>query len=201
MTDKPWIDSVRFEQSKKYIELQRSSHINALPTGFLANATERTRQIAIMNASPRVKLGKLYSLVNEYAAMRQPYIACKQGCDSCCHMKVELTNVEAERIAKATGILAQPLRVSTSNSDEKFAGIPCPFLKDHKCSIYDDRPLTCRGHASFDFDSYWCATERMLAVKLPMVSLGEALAVNHLIAQTTANPVIADIREFFPSVQ
>lgn len=201
MTDKPWIDSVRFEQSKKNIELQRSSHINALPAGFLANATERTRQIAVMNASPHVKLGKLYSLVNEYAAMRQPYIACKQGCDSCCHMKVELTNVEAERIAKATGISAQPLRVSTSNSDEKFAGIPCPFLKDHKCSIYEDRPLTCRGHASFDFDSYWCATERMLAVKLPMVSLGEALAVNHLIAQATANPVIADIREFFPSVQ
>lgn len=201
MTDKPTIDTVRFERSIKNIEFRRSSHINALPKEFRADATERTRHIAVMNASPRVKLGKLYSLTDEYAAMRQPYIACKQGCDSCCHMKVELTNVEAARIEKATGILAQPLRVSTSNSDEKFAGIPCPFLKDHKCSIYNNRPLTCRGHASFDSDSYWCAPERMLAVKLPMVSLGEALAVNHLIAQSTANPIIADIREFFPSVQ
>lgn len=201
MTDKPTIDTARFERSKKFMELQRSLHINALPTGFISDATERTRQIAVMNASPRVKLGKLYALVNEYAATRQPYVACKQGCDSCCHMKVELTNVEAERIAKATGIAAQPLRSSTSNSDEKFVGIPCPFLKDHKCSIYDDRPLTCRGHASFDSDSYWCATERMLAVTLPMVSIGEALAVNRHIAQTTVHPVIADIREFFPSVQ
>lgn len=201
MTDKPTIDTARLEASEKFMELQRASHIKALPTAFIVEATERTKQIAIMNASPRAKLGKLYTLVDEYAAMRQPYVACKEGCDSCCHMKVELTNVEAERIAKATGIAAQPLGFSTNNSDEKFAGLACPFLKDHKCSIYDDRPLTCRGHASFDSDSYWCATERMLAVKLPMVSVGEALAVNRLIAQTTDHPVIADIREFFPSRQ
>lgn len=201
MSDKPKIDTARFERSQKFMELQRTTHINALPTEFMAEASQRSRQIVFLNASPRVKLGKLYALADEYATLRQPHVACKQGCDSCCHMKIELTNVEAERIAKATGIFAQPLRISTNNPNNKFAGIPCPFLKDHKCSIYDDRPLTCRGHASFDSDSYWCDPERMLAVKLPMVSIGEALAVNQHIAQASVHPVIADIREFFPFVR
>lgn len=200
MTDESVMDTERFEQSREFMERQRSAHINALPANFTAEATQRTQQISTMNASPRAKLGKLYALVDEYAAMRSPYVACKPGCDSCCHMKIELTNVEAERISKATGIVAQPLRTNTSHPDSKFAGLPCPFLKDHQCSIYDDRPLTCRGHASFDADSYWCAPERMLTVELPMVSIGDALVANRHIAQASRHPVVADIREFFPSV-
>lgn len=27
---------------------------------------------------------------------------------------------------------------------------PCPFLRDNKCSIYEDRPLTCRGYSCID---------------------------------------------------
>ena len=55
--------------------------------------------------------------------------------------------------------------------------IPCPFLEDEACSIYPDRPLTCREFlvttpAEYRQDP---GTKPIRSVKLPM-SVGPALA-------------------------
>jgi Fe-S-cluster containining protein len=56
-------------------------------------------------------------------------------------------------------------------------GIPCPFLEDEACSIYPDRPITCREFL-VTTPAKNCqnpATETIRSVKLPM-RIGPALA-------------------------
>jgi hypothetical protein len=37
------------------------------------------------------------------------------------------------------------------SADERFSpDLPCPFLESHRCTIYDVRPLSCRGMNSLD---------------------------------------------------
>ena len=56
-------------------------------------------------------------------------------------------------------------------------GIPCPFLEDEACSIYPDRPVTCREFlvTSPAKNCQNPASEPIRSVKLPM-SVGPALA-------------------------
>jgi Fe-S-cluster containining protein len=56
-------------------------------------------------------------------------------------------------------------------------GIPCPFLEEEACSIYPDRPITCREFLVTTPAAY-CqdpGTKPIRSVKLPM-SVGPALA-------------------------
>lgn len=190
-------DQEHFEKSKRTMQRRRDAHLKALPPSFTTNATRQTQAIAHMNASPKVKLNKIYALVDEYAEMRSPFVACRAGCDSCCHMNIQITNVEAERIARKTGRKLKTPRADTYHSAQKYAGVPCPFLSESRCSIYDERPLACRSHASFDVDSYWCEPERMNTVALPMISLTDAVVAVREIAQGSSGRREADIREFF----
>ncbi|AKS42682.1 YkgJ family cysteine cluster protein [Wenzhouxiangella marina] len=90
-------------------------------------------------------------------------LACRAGCDFCCHLRVMATAVEvfalldyqsrqldaeafdafAERIRAADRALRElPMdRVLTTN-------LPCPALIDGQCSGYPARPLNCRSYHS-----------------------------------------------------
>ena len=188
-----------WHQSTQRMQERIDAHMRELPAGFLKDSTEATHQISNMNASAQVKLNKLFALVDGYAQMRSSYVACKSGCDACCHMNVQITNVEASRIEKATGKKAMVLSRDKFHDRDKFAGVPCPFLKDKRCSIYADRPLSCRSHASFDQDAFWCEPERMNEVDLPQVQITDVHdAVEHIIS-LTRQARIADIRDFYPA--
>ena len=95
------------------------------------------------NASAQSKLGRIYALVDELSAYRAPYVACKQGCSDCCRMNVQISNLEAERIAAATGHRPRTLVRSVKHDNGKFAGEACPFLDGNACSIYEHRPYVC----------------------------------------------------------
>lgn len=92
-------------------------------------------------------------------------VACRAGCDHCCHQSVGVTALEALAIfdhVKATLSGAELLELATSVSElhERTLGLswaerfspdyPCPFLKASRCSIYEVRPLACRGMNSLD---------------------------------------------------
>jgi len=92
-------------------------------------------------------------------------VACRAGCDHCCHQPVGLTPPEALAIAAylrqtlasqeltATAArLAQRARATRGlSSAERFSpDHPCPFLDRGQCSIYEVRPLACRGMNSLD---------------------------------------------------
>ena len=92
-------------------------------------------------------------------------VACKAGCDHCCHQPVGLTPPEALAIAfhlrqtlasteltTVAARLAQRAQETRGlSSAERFSPEqPCPFLERGKCSIYEVRPLACRGMNSLD---------------------------------------------------
>jgi Fe-S-cluster containining protein len=85
---------------------------------------------------------------------------------------------EACRRLEGAGLL-EKLRATEGCSDEEYAAlvdtyfrqyIPCPFLEEESCSIYDERPITCREHLVASPPEY-CAKpdpEGVRKVRLPL---------------------------------
>lgn len=95
----------------------------------------------------------------------QGALACREGCAHCCHQRVGATVPEAlaifatleatrssaelrqvrervERAYHATRGLSRDERISPEH--------PCPLLENDLCSVYEVRPLACRGVHSLD---------------------------------------------------
>jgi Fe-S-cluster containining protein len=92
-------------------------------------------------------------------------IACKPGCDHCCYQVVGVTPPEALAIVehlrqtRSAEALARVMerveaaheRAAGLSSSQRFSpNHPCPFLESGACSIYEVRPLACRGMNSRD---------------------------------------------------
>lgn len=92
-------------------------------------------------------------------------VACTEGCDHCCYQVVGVTAAEAltifehlrqtrsdaeiERLASRAAELHE--RTRGLSSVERFSPEhPCLFLEAGRCSIYEVRPLSCRGMNSLD---------------------------------------------------
>ncbi len=91
--------------------------------------------------------------------------ACKSGCSACCYLRVPVTSLEvlflatkvqaafskealAELMERANQIAREADGLSVA--ERALRRIPCPFLKEDRCSVYEWRPLDCRGYGSFD---------------------------------------------------
>jgi hypothetical protein len=92
-------------------------------------------------------------------------LACRAGCDHCCYQVVGVTAAEAVTIHAHVTRSRSPdelerlrahvadlhARARGLSSAERFsAQHPCPFLAGGSCSIYEVRPLSCRGMNSLD---------------------------------------------------
>jgi Fe-S-cluster containining protein len=121
---------------------------------------ERTVELAqsVMAATTRIAEGLL-------ARAPRGAVACKAGCDHCCYQAVGVTPPEAlaifdhvkrTRSPEALEKLARRVsefraRTSGLSSAERFSPeFPCVFLESGRCSIYEVRPLSCRGMNSLD---------------------------------------------------
>jgi hypothetical protein len=95
-------------------------------------------------------------------------IACAEGCAFCCNVRVEVSVPElallvdflkrtrsAEHLARlrarAAALAADP-RVR-SRDEKPAARIACALLESGRCSVYEARPLACRGCTSYDASS------------------------------------------------
>ena len=75
-------------------------------------------------------------------------------CANCCkEVKPTFSEEDVSRIALRLGIDCQRLIEAylepTESGDDnpwQTRTKPCPFLKDNRCSIYEDRPTNCRGY-------------------------------------------------------
>lgn len=187
------------ESDRKAAAIRRSVFIDALPPELLRREGELPARIALLNAAPGAKLRQVYKLVDEISTIRTPFVACSKGCSSCCHMNVTITVEEATLLSKAAGRKMTKLAAIKSHAPTEFSGQACPFL-DPKglCSVYTDRPLACRLHASYFETSAPCHPTVMNLVEAPKVGFSgpeEAL----LGIKGSAETVFADIRDFFPS--
>lgn len=110
-------------------------------------------------------------------------IHCRAGCSHCCHMRVHVTAPEALVIAlfireRFSQIEIDDLRlrlieaddITRGMTDEEHgrAGISCPLLLDDLCSVYDARPLECRGYVSMDVEACREASKDYEAWNVPM---------------------------------
>jgi Fe-S-cluster containining protein len=94
-------------------------------------------------------------------------IVCRPGCDFCCYLQVELTPPEAlllgrrieenfSRDAKVRLLasLERSWNLKAGKSKQEIARIrrelPCPLLRDRRCSVYPVRPLLCRAMHALD---------------------------------------------------
>lgn len=92
-------------------------------------------------------------------------LACRPGCSHCCHQRVGVTVPEALAVASTlvatrTAAELRELRTRIERAYAATRGLtrdernspkhPCPLLEDGLCSIYEVRPLACRGVHSLD---------------------------------------------------
>ena len=158
-------------------------------------------ELARENASAKAKLGKLYRLAAELAEAAVPLVPCSKGCAGCCKMNVSITSVEAQQLAAVSGRAMVDVRSPVEHSEARFSGIPCPFLVNEVCSVYEVRPYACRVHFSFDVSPYWCQPERAYEDGMGVVELGGAKRAYIAIATKTPMGGFADIRDFFPEAR
>lgn len=177
-------------------EERRAAFLAAVPKPLLDREDAIPDQVANANASTRVKLKRVYLLMDEMSAYRADHVACRRACSACCRMNVTITAAEAEAISAATGRRAANLIRTVEHPQDEFIGTPCPFLAGDECSIYENRPLSCRKHASYFVSERWCSPPYLNTLQAPLVRFGgldEALA---LVSMKKGQIVFADIRDF-----
>jgi hypothetical protein len=91
--------------------------------------------------------------------------ACRSGCAHCCHQTVGVTAPEVFAIYDHLRATRTPAELDAvlgriRDTDGRTRGVaaadrlspdlPCPFLVAERCSIYEVRPLSCRGTNSLD---------------------------------------------------
>lgn len=93
---------------------------------------------------------------------------CRSGCTHCCYQAVGVSAPEVFAIyehlqstcspeeleARVARIRSADEATRGKSSDERFSPeLPCPFLDEGRCSIYEVRPLACRGKNSLDAEA------------------------------------------------
>lgn len=98
------------------------------------------------------------------AEARKRGVKCVAGCSACCKILAMCSQTEATLIAmvvlersgvearlRAASLFCQP---GVNREAYHEAGIPCPFLQDGRCDVYEWRPAVCRWHYSLQDPSY-----------------------------------------------
>lgn len=93
--------------------------------------------------------------------------SCQKGCDFCCHIPVVITELEARVLlayADKENIVIDEdylLRQNAINGKDRLKSnvSACVFLKNHQCTVYDARPLTCRKYYVYS-DPQYCNTKK-----------------------------------------
>jgi uncharacterized protein len=133
MPDEPITDLAYIEQTSK------------------ANEQENLEFRAYVRADLDLSDYRLHGIVQQATQEVWAHIDCRD-CANCCKTRHPVFNrTEVQRIAEYLGMTAAELRARYLEVDQEVAKyitrqLPCPFLKDNLCSIYDVRPSVCAGY-------------------------------------------------------
>lgn len=174
---------------------------------MLPQLTRRLQQIEAASYPSSQKMWELHSVLKDVRAVSQASMACKEGCSSCCHMRVLLSQAEADAIGLAIGVAPVVLpKTHSPRSQNKFGkATPCTFLNAHgKCAIYEHRPIMCINHVNMDLTPELCSFEhweRYTSGKSTkgIPSLGFPDPVRSTYQNISKGTVVGDIRSFFPA--
>jgi Fe-S-cluster containining protein len=149
---------------RKRLEIFRAccNTANALTVDSLQSGIRLDTIINAATALTHFADGALTAVRDEF----RPRLHCKEGCSYCCCKPGVLTSIpellrildhiqssfSADGIARLherAGRYARQI-VGRSFNDPVNESVPCPLLVDERCSVYDVRPLTCRGYNSMN---------------------------------------------------
>lgn len=192
---------ISLEQRNQLASDKLDQFFASVPAEIREQVVSLPQRVRQMNARSQVKLKEVLRTADLIFGYAGQFAACARGCGHCCHVHVPITGFEAQFIADSTGVQPVALRKSIPHDRMEFSGkTPCPFLKNDECSIYECRPLTCRMHLNFDIDNFWCLHENWnkSEAAIPRPNITPLMEAYHLLAGNS-NPVVADIRDFFPN--
>lgn len=172
---------------------------------FFNKRLKEAHQLIELPRNLDYKAKRMTEIADELAELVAPESPCKKGCSYCCHMATMISSWEAEQIGKFLNKKIVPITgyVPGTGQREKlidqFSGIPCPFLSNNECSIYQVRPFSCRMHLSMDNDSNCCDIIRKPSEIVPYFNFRPMeFAIVNLFLRNGCK--FGDIREFFPKV-
>lgn len=157
-----------------------------------------------MDVAPATQRSMLRGVAEVVSTMISPHVSCGAGCDHCCHMACTISIHEAKIIGARIGVDPKPVKIeltahTRSDMVDKYTGVPCPFLKEKKCSIYDIRPLSCRTYFNLSAYPEICDVVKHPGNEVPALDLSPIWMADVLINATPSAPfVYGDIREYFP---
>ncbi len=129
--------------------------------GSAKNGADLTRALATY-----YKAAGAHSASLTEAAPKSP--ACAPGCALCCHLPVAARAQEvllladfikrtfsASELTQLIGRLAHhaALTALMTSGQEQPSNIPCPLLREARCSAYEGRPFACRSYHSLDLSA------------------------------------------------
>lgn len=182
---------------------QNDVAVAAANTALATLADGRKRENAVLLGRHAMEatstlVGGMLSLASEEPP------ACRAGCAHCCHQAVGVSAPEVFAIYDELSKTRTPSELAAvigriREADDRTRGMssserwskdnPCPFLESGTCSIYEVRPLACRGKNSLDAKaceaSLYDATARAeyLAGTFELPSYLEPMRAFHAVAQ------------------
>lgn len=170
-------------------------HDTELRTLLIDEADEVSR----MKAGYTVKRQRLIAITKSIANIVSPVVACRKGCSHCCKMAVAISSHEAEEITKATGRPHVNARMEIDGAVliEKYRDVPCPFLVNNECSIYEVRPMVCRTYYNLSEFPELCDTLTFPGQDVPGLDL-RTITLADTLNSLMDNGTVNDIREYFP---
>jgi Fe-S-cluster containining protein len=168
--------------------------INYRKKGTMSKQSKIKRIVKMMRTYYRSVDKRMEEMRNDYGS------PCADGCDHCCYQLVsscipeglvalqsvwnsralrEDFSSKMWRLAQEMELLSRP---DASNRKWFSMHIPCVFLKDSRCIIYEDRPLMCRAQMSAEETSDKCkdvgtAQRLKLVNKRPMLERAVSLSL------------------------
>ena len=141
----------------KFRTIEEASSLPFVPTTreHLEQVRKDIAFVKYGNASRLAKVRRIYQAADLLTSEISPMAVCSQGCGSCCHIDVDVTEIEALYIEKNSGHKVRPGRSRTNGHGDRKT--PCCFLSSTQiCTIYECRPFACRTHFAFD-DPKFCS--------------------------------------------
>lgn len=136
-------------------------------------------------------------IVDRAAELVSPISACKKGCSKCCNMAVTISSYEAKLIGDAIGVEPKVVPNRTDDMSQEYLNVPCTFLIDNECSIYEARPSPCRTHFNISDYPQLCDTVNYNGTMVPKINF-ETIELSLAAINLKKGNVFNDIRSFFP---
>ncbi len=107
---------------------------------------------AFLKAQSRLSDEEVDALVRTVTDRVWAGVDCTRCANCCKEIRPSLDQADVERLAGGLGMSGEELiakyleAIDDTETPWRMKGMPCVFLKENKCSVYEHRPAQCRGY-------------------------------------------------------